>query len=191
MDTLREYWPVFAGGAVIQAWVVLRSRRTRRFPTRWIAPAALVAAFLALGLWVESFLATQLAYQTVGAGARVGVWDDLPRHVSRSWPPLAGVAVVLAALARHPASKRAVAVLVAVAGALLSWIVAMWLFDTNHGPLAFRVLVLPGGLGIVASVVGFAASTALWMAIARWIWRRPESSHRDDIVRNAGAARLH
>jgi hypothetical protein len=174
-ETMRQYWPIFLAGAVVQGWLVLYGRRSRHFPVRWIAPTAIVAALLAALLGMESFLHTQLAYQTVGEGARADFSRELDAHLSRSWPPLAGVAVLLGALARQPRSRPTTAFLTAGTGVLLSWTVAMWLFVTNHGPLVFRVLVLPGGLGIVASVVGFAAASAAWMATARYVWLRERS----------------
>lgn len=171
-ETMRQCWPVFAAGAIVQTWLVMRSRRSRHFPVRWIAPAAIVSALLAALLGVESFLTTQLAYETVGEGARAQPWlANLEAQVARSWP-LAGVAVLWLALVREPRARRTVALLTAGIGILLSWTVAMWLFVTNHGPLVFGLLVLPGGLGVVASVVGFTAAGALWMATAKWLWRR-------------------
>jgi hypothetical protein len=92
-------------------------------------------------------------------------------------------AVVLV-LVMRPRSDRVVTGLVVAAGVLVSWIVAMWLFTTNHQQTVFRLLVLPGGLAALASLMGFGAATALWMAIGRWIWkqgrrRRGITSHAD------------
>jgi hypothetical protein len=109
----------------------------------------------------------QLTYETVGEAARVNAWEQLRSHVSRSWPLLAALGAVLLGLAR-PRADAAVVGMVAAAGVLVSWIVAMWLFTTNHLEAVFRVMVLPGGLGVVASLVGFTAATAIWMAIGRW-----------------------
>jgi hypothetical protein len=187
METLRQYWPVFAAGAAIEIWLIRRVRCSQRFPVRWIASAAIVAAGLAVALWVESFLITQMLYQTVGDGARTSPWEDVQGHIRRSAPPLAGLAIVLVGLVCHPRSAAAIAGLVTAAGLLLSWMVAMWLFVTNHQPVVFRLLVVPGGLGALASVVGFAAATAIWMAIGRWIWRegrrRRQSSQAIEIRR--------
>jgi hypothetical protein len=54
---------------------------------------------------------------------------------------------------------------------------AMWLFTTIHARLVFRLLVVAGGLGVVASVAGFTTATAVWMAIGRWIWRQGRRRH--------------
>ena len=178
LETLRQYWPVFAVSAVIEVWLVTRIRRAQRFPVRWIVPVALVAVGLAAALWVESFLTTQLLYQTVGEGARVDPWADLRAHVRRSLPLLAALGVVLFGLARRPRSESVIAGLVAAAGVLVSWTAAMWLFLTNHQPAVFTLLVLPGGLGVVASVIGTMASLALWMAIGRWIWKEGRRRRR-------------
>jgi hypothetical protein len=178
METLRQYWPVFAAAAAIDVWLIRRIRRSQRFSVRWIASAAIVAAGLAMALWVESFLITQLLYQTVGDGAPTSPWEDLQGHVRRSVPLLAGLGVVLLGLVYHPRSEAAIAGLVTTAGLLLSWMVAMWLFATNHQPVVFSLLVMPGGLGALASVVGFAAATAIWMAIGRWIWREGRRRRR-------------
>jgi hypothetical protein len=169
-DTMRQYWPIFAAGAVFEVWLVRRIRRSRRYPARWIALAAILTACGLAALWVESFLATQLLYQTVGEGARVNPWEELRAHVARSLPLIAALGVVLLGIVAHPRSDIAMAAWVAAAGVLASWNVAMWLFTTNHQVAVFRLLVLPGGLGVVASLLGFTAATALWMAIARWLW---------------------
>jgi hypothetical protein len=132
-------------------------------------------------LWAESFLVTQLTYQTVGEGARADAWEQLRAHVSRSWPLLAVLAGVLFGLAR-PRPDAVVTAIVAAAGVLVSWIVAMWLFTTNHLEAVFRVMVLPGGLGIVASLVGFTAATGVWMAIGRWVWKQGRRRRRRDIT---------
>lgn len=169
---------VFAGGAAIQAWVVwklrrARLRRGRRFPLRWIVWTGSVVACAAVALWMESFLVTSRAYETLGEGAVDNLWADLFGHLGWTWWPLAGVCVVLAGLASHPRSLAATAGLVAAAGVLVGVMVAAWLFATNHEGLLLRILVLPGGLGLVAALVGFGAATTLWMAIGRWIWRTP------------------
>jgi hypothetical protein len=185
---MREYWPVFAAGILVDVWLVRRIRRSRRFPVRWIAFAALVAAVVSAALWVESFLATQLSYQTLGEGARADVWRELRAHAGRSWPLLAGVAAALLGLVWHPRSEAAITALVVAAGVLLSWMAAMWLYTTNHQPLVFRLLVLPGGLGVVASLVGVSASLALWMAIGRWIWREGRRHRRRQLPPGVDAA---
>jgi len=107
------------------------------------------------------------------------IWAELQMHVERTVPLLAPLAVVLLALLAHPRSDAVMGGLVAAAGVLVSWIAAMWLFTTNHQPGVLRVLVLPGGLGVLASLVGFGAATALWMAISRWWWKegRRRRSH--------------
>jgi hypothetical protein len=112
-----------------------------------------------------------MLYQTVGEGARVNPWEEMYAHVARSLPLLAALVVVLLGLVAHPRSDIAMAACVAAAGVLASWNVAMWLFTTNHQVAVFQLLVLPGGLGVVASLLGFTAATATWMAIGRWIWR--------------------
>ncbi|WP_410961824.1 hypothetical protein, partial [Salmonella sp. SAL4359] len=89
-----------------------------------------------------------------------------------AWPFLAPLGVVLLVLVKRPRSDAAVAALVATAGVLVSWIAAMWLYTTNHHPFVFQLLVLPGGLGVLASLIGFSTATALWMAIGRWIWKQ-------------------
>ena len=171
MATMSEYWPVFAAGAAIEMWLVRRIQRSRRFRVQWIASAAIAAALLSAILWAESFLVTKLIYQTVGEGARVDAWQQLQSHVSRSWPLLAVLGAILLGLARPRADAAAIG-MVAAAGVLASWIVAMWLFTTNHQEAVFRVMVLPGGLGVVASLVGFTAATGIWMAIGRWVWKQ-------------------
>jgi hypothetical protein len=173
---LREYWPVFAAAAVIEIWVVHRLRQMRlrvgrRFPLRWIVWTAIAVLCSVVGLGVESFLATARAYQTLGEGAQVDALDGPAARVETWWPLAAGLAVVLAGLARRPRTEAETAVLVAATGVLASWMVAMWLFLTNHQEAVFHLLVLPGGLGILASLIGFTAATVLWMAIGRWIWR--------------------
>jgi hypothetical protein len=180
LRTMGEYWPVFAAGALVELWVVRgRLRRTRPFPPEWAAITSIAAALMAAVLWVEPFLATQLAYQTVGEGARATPVSELQAHVHRSWPLAAGVALALLLLLRHPRSNAVVAALVVTSGILVSWMAAMWLFATNHSALVFRVLIVPGGLGMGASVAGFTTATALWVAIGRWIWkqgRRPRGT---------------
>ena len=170
-DTLGEYWPVFVAGAVVEVWLVTRIRRWGRFPLEWVLFTLMLGACLWAGLWAESFLATRFAYQTVGEGSRVDAWAELRWHVARSWPLLAPLAIVLLGLVMRPRFHAVVAALVAAAGVLVSWIVAMWLFTTNHHPAMFQLLVLPGGLGVLAALVGFTAATAIWMAIGRWIWK--------------------
>ena len=168
---------VVAAGAAVQVWVVwklrrIRERRGRRFPQRWIAWTGIAVAGLAIALWTESFLATTRAYQSLTAESDL-LWNDLLGHLRWLWQPLAGMCVALMGLARHPRSLTGTAGLVVVTGALASVMVASWLFATNHDGLVFRILVLPGGLGLVAALVGFGAATTLWMAIGRWIWRTP------------------
>ncbi len=177
MATMSEYWPVFAAAAAIDVWVVRRIQRSRRFRVPWIAGALIVASLLSVILWAESFLATQVTYQTVGEGARGDAWAQLRSHVARSWPLLAALAAVLLGL-RRPRADAAVIGLVAAAGVLASWFVAMWLFTTNHAEAMFRVMVLPGGLGLVASLVGFTAATGTWMAIGRWVWKQGRRRRR-------------
>lgn len=177
LATMSEYWPVFAAGAAIEMWLVVRIQRSRRFRVQWIAAAAIAAGLLSAVLWAESFLVTQLTYQTVGEGARADAWGQLRSHVSRSWPLVAALGAVLLGLAR-PRAGAAVLAMVAAAGVLVSWIVAMWLFTTNHLEAVFMVMVLPGGLGVVASLVGFTAATAIWMAIGRWVWKQGRRRHR-------------
>ena len=184
MATMSEYWPVFAAGAAIEMWLVRRIQRSQRFRVQWIATAAIAAAFLSAVLWAESFLVTQLTYQTVGEGARVSAWEPLLSHVSRSWPLLAVLGGVLFGLAR-PRPDPVVTGIVAAAGVLVSWIVAMWLFTTNHLEAVFRVMVLPGGLGVVASLVGFTAATGIWMAIGRWVWKQGRRRRRRGITAHA------
>ena len=169
--TMGEYWPVFAAGAALEMWLVRRIQRSRRFRVQWIASAAIGATLLSAILWAESFLITQLTYQTVGEGARVNAWEQLRSHAWRSWPLAAALGAILLGLAR-PRADAAVAGMVAAAGVLVSWIVAMWLFTTNHLEAVFRVMVLPGGLGVVASLVGFTAALGIWMAIGRWVWKQ-------------------
>jgi hypothetical protein len=168
---LGDYWPAFVAAGVVEVWLVIRIRRWGRFPFPWVMFTIVLGALLTAGLWAESFLATRLAYQTLSENARVDAWGELRGHVARSWPLLVPLAMVLLGLVMRPRSLAAVAALVVAAGVLASWIVAMWLFSTTHSPTLFQLLVLPGGLGIVASLVGFTAATAIWMAIGRWIWR--------------------
>ena len=165
-------WPTLAAGVLIQVWLVRRVRRTGRLRVSWIVSAALLAAGLSAVLWAQSFLATQLAYETVGEGARPNVWQELQRHMSQTWPFLAPLAAVLLALVKRPRSDAAITALVVVAGVLVSWIVGMWLNAANHHEAVFRLLLLPGGAGVVASLIGFSTATALWMAIGRWIWKQ-------------------
>ena len=182
--TMSEYWPVFAAGAAIEIWVVRRIQRSRRFRVSWIAGAAIAAALLSAVLWAESFLVTQLAYETVGEGARVNAWEQWRSHFSRSWPLLGALGVVLLGLARARADGL-VTGMVAAAGVLVSWLVAMWLFTTNHQEAVFRVMVLPGGLGVVASLVGFTAAAAAWMAIGRWVWKQGRRRRHRGITSHA------
>ena len=171
MATMSEYWPVFAAGAAIEMWLVRRVQRSRRFRVQWIASAAIAAALVSAVLWAESFLVARLTHETVGAVDRLDTWQQLQSHLSRSWPLLAALGAVMLGLAR-PRADAVVIGIVACAGVLVSWIVAMWLFTTNHLEAVFRVMVLPGGLGAVASLVGFTAATAIWMAIGRWVWKQ-------------------
>lgn len=168
---LSDYWPVFVAASVMEVWLVIRIRRWGRFPFAWVMFTIVLGALLVVGLWAESFLATQLAYQTLSENVRVDPWDELRGHIARTWPILVPLAMVLLSLVMRPRSKTAVAALVVAAGVLASWVVAMWLFTTTHSPTLFQLLVLPGVLGMVASLVGFTAATAIWMAIGRWIWK--------------------
>ena len=170
-DTIGLYWPVFAAFAIFEMWLVRRVRRSGRFRAAWIASISVVAALLVAVLWVESFLAAQLVYQTVGEGATFDVWNEFEGHFMRTWPLLAPLGVVLLTLLTHPRSDAVMGSLVAALGVLASWIVAMWLFTTNHQPGLFQALVSLSGLGVLASLVGFGSATALWMAINRWWWR--------------------
>ena len=154
------------------------------FRVAWIASISIAAMLLAAVLWGESFLASNLAYQTAGEGATFDVWRDLGAHFERARPVLILLGAVVLVLVMRPRSDRVVTGLVVAAGVLVSWIAAMWLFTTNHQPTVFRLLVLPGGLAALASLMGFGAATALWMAIGRWIWkqgrrRRGITSHAD------------
>lgn len=54
----------------------------------------------------------------------------------------------------------------------------MWLNAANHHEAVFRLLLLPGGAGVVASLIGFSTATARWMAIGRWIWKQGRRRHR-------------
>jgi hypothetical protein len=173
LRTLVDYWPVFAAGALAEAWLVIkRMRRSRPFPPVWALTTAIAAAAMAVTLWVEPFLATQLVNETIGEGAHAEISSELLAHVQRSWPPAVGLLFVVLALVARPRSSALVAVLVPAAGFLASWIAAMWLFTTIHSPFVFRLLVVRGGLAVVASMAGFTTATALWMAIGRWIWRQ-------------------
>ena len=165
-------WPTLAAGVLIQVWLVRRVRRTGRFRVPWIVSAALLAAGLSAALWAQSFLSTQLTYQTVGEGARANMREELQRHLSQAWPFLVPLGAVLLALVKRPRSNAAITALVAAAGVLVSWIVGMWLNAANHHEAVFRLLLLPGGAGVVASMIGFSTATALWMAIGRWIWKQ-------------------
>jgi hypothetical protein len=185
-DTLREYWPVFTTGAAVELWLVRRLWRRGRFPFDSVLVVGGLALLLLAVLWSQSFLATQFAFQTLTEDRRVDVWGDVRAHLDRSWPLLAPLVIVLVVLAKRPRSHAFVALLVAAAGFLVSWLVAMWLFTTTHHPLVFQLLVLPGGLGLVASLAGYTAATAMWMGIARWIWKegrrrrsRPPTSYLD------------
>lgn len=185
LRTLVEYWPLFAAAALAEAWLVItRLRRSRPFPAVWALTSAVAAVLMAVALWVEPFLATELANGTID-GSHADISSDLLAHVQRSWPLLAGLVFVVSALVVHPRSNALVAVLVAAAGFLASWMAAMWLFTTIHAPFVFRLLVGAGGLGVVASIAGFTAATALWMAIGRWVWRQGRRSSGRSIVRQA------
>jgi hypothetical protein len=169
---------VFAGAAAIQMWVVwtlrrIRERRGRRFPRRWIVWTGSVVTCAAVALWTESFLVTTRAYESLSAIDTLNLWSGMLGHVRWMWQPFCGLCIALLGLAWHPRSYAATAGLVAAAGLLASLMVAAWLFATNHEGLVFRILVLPGGLGLVAAFVGFGAATTLWMAIGRWLWRSP------------------
>ena len=177
LRTLVDYWPVFAAGALAQGWLVItRMRRSRPFPPVWALTSAVAAVLTAVALWVEPFLATQLVNETVVENSHADVSSDMLAHFQRSWPLAAGLVSVVLALVAHPRSSALAAVLVAAAGFLASWMAAMWLFTTIHSPLVFRLLVVAGGLGVVASIAGFATATAVWMAIGRWIWRQGRRS---------------
>jgi hypothetical protein len=178
---LDDYWPVFVAAGVVEVWLVIRVRRWKRFPFPWVMFAIVLGALLAAGLWADSFLATRLAYQQLGENARVDVWDELRGHIARSSPLLVPLAMVLLGLVLRPRSLAGVAALVVAAGVLASWIVATWLFTTTHSPTLFQLLVLPGGLGIVASLVGFTTATAIWMAIGRWIWKEGRRRRRSTL----------
>jgi hypothetical protein len=183
-EMMSLYWPVFAAGAALEVWLVRRIRRVGRFPAYWIVSTLLATAGLSAALWAQGFIAVQLAYQTVGEGARVNVLQELGWHFARTRPLLAPLGVVLLVLVMRPRSDRVVTGLVVAAGVIVSWIVAMWLFTGTHQPLVLGLLVLPGALGVVASLIGFSAATALWMAIGRWIWkqgrrRRGITAHAD------------
>lgn len=174
-ETIELCWPVFAAAAATGVWLLGKvMRRWRRIPRAWIGIASLALVAMAASLWMESFLAARLVYETAGEGAQMHPWQDLEGHYWRSRPLLVMLAVVLLPLAGHPRSVRLRAGLVATAGVLASWIVAMWLYVSSHQPIVFRFLVVPGGLAIVASLVGFTAATLLWMVIARWAWRARE-----------------
>ena len=175
---MELYWPVFAAGAVIEMWLVRRIRRSGRFRVAWIASISVIGAVLVAVLWMESFLAAQFAYQTVGEGATFSAWQELESHVMRTRPLLAPLAVVLLALLTYPRSDAVMGGLVAALGVLASWIVAMWLFTTNHQPGLFQALVSLSGLGVLASLIGFGSATALWMAISRWWWKEGRRRRR-------------
>ena len=172
-ETIGLCWPALVAGAAIEVWVVRRIRRSGRFRVSWIVSLAALMVVLVATLWSESFLAAQLAYQTVGEGATFDVWQEFEGHWMRTWPLLVPLGIVILALATHPRSDVVMGGLVAALGVLASWIAAMWLFTTNHQPGLFRVLVTLNGLGVgvVAALVGFTAATAIWMAIGRWIWK--------------------
>jgi hypothetical protein len=170
MDTLREYWPVFVAGAVVEVWVMRRIRRWGRFPFQWVVLTAMVPVLLSAVLWGESYLARQSILATIGETG-ISPWEELGWHLERSQPLLAPLAIVLLGLVKRPRSEALVSALVSAAGALASWIVAMWLYTTDHEPAVVRLLILPGVLGMVAALVGFPAATAVWMAIGRWVWR--------------------
>jgi hypothetical protein len=175
---MAEYWPVFAAGALVELWIVVtRMRHARPFPPEWAVTSAIAAVSIGMALWVEPFLATRLVNETVGDGAHATAWNDVQAHLQRSWPLAAALVVVVLALVSHPRSTALVAFLVATAGVLASWMAAMWLFTTIHARLVFRLLVVAGGLGVVASVAGFTTATAVWMAIGRWIWRQGRRRH--------------
>lgn len=169
---MAEYWPVFAAGALVELWIVIKwMRRVRPFPLEWVLISVVAAVSMAVALWFEPFLATRLANETIGEGAHATMSSDLLAHVRRAWPFVVALLSLVLALAAHPRSNLLAAVLVAAVGVLASWMAAMWLFTTIHSPLVFRMLVVAGGLGVVASIAGFTTATALWMAIGRWIWR--------------------
>ena len=173
LRTLVDYWPVLAAGALAEAWLVIkRMRRSRPFPAVWALASAVAAVAMAVTLWVEPFLATELFNGTLGERSPVDISSELLAHFQRSWPLAAGLASVVMALVAHPRSNALAAVLVAAAGFFASWMAAMWLFTTIHSPFVFQLLVAAGGLGVVASIAGFTTATALWMAIGRWIWRQ-------------------
>ena len=186
-ETLRQSWPVFTAAAALEVWLVRRIRRSRRYPFEAVVFAGGPAAALAAALWGQSFVAAQLVYDSVGEGVRVNVWEDLQLHLWRSWPLLAALGAVLAGLVSHPRSDHVVAALVATAGVLVSWTAAIWLFVNSHHEVVHRVLLLPGGLGVVASMLGVLTSLALWMAIGRWIWRR-RHRRQSRIVPGGGTA---
>jgi len=184
-ETMSECWPVFVAGAAVEVWVVRQIRRTGRFRAAWVASISIAVLLLPAVLWGESFLASNLADQTAGDGAIFDAWRDLGTHFARAWPLLVLLGVVLLALVRRPRSDRLATGLVVAAGVLVSWIVAMWLFTTNHQPMVFRLLVLPGGLAALASIIGFGSATALWMAIGRWVWKEGRRRRHRGITSDA------
>ena len=66
---------------------------------------------------------------------------------------------------------------------------------TPHQDTVLRVFLVPGTLGVVASLLGFSASTALWMMTTRWITRRgcptPDGERRQFLVIDKGHTELH
>ena len=44
----------------------------------------------------------------------------------------------------------------------------MWLYTTTHHVALTQLFLLPAGVGVVASPLGFTASAALSMAVRRW-----------------------
>ena len=170
MEVLGREWPAIAGGAAIQVYVAQRVYRSSQYSVRWIAVSAGMALVGVVAFGVESTLSAERLFENIGEGVHVRMGDELSLRWHMTWPALLGFGVTQLAV---PAcrSEGAFIAVAAAAGVLASWVIAIWLFTTNHYDLLLRVFLMPGGVGIVASVLGFTASSALWMTTIRVLSR--------------------
>ena len=172
MEVLAREWPAFAGGAAIQVYLAKRAHRSSHYPIQWIVFCASVAVIGIASMGVESTLVSERLYRDIGEGAHVRLWEELQLHLQLRWPPILVFGLAQLAVLTCVRRERAFLATVAVAGVMATWLIAMWLYTTPHQDTVLRVFLVPGTLGVVASLLGFSASTALWMMTTRWITRR-------------------
>jgi hypothetical protein len=171
LEVLAREWPVFAGGAAIQVYLAKRVYRSSHYSIQWIVFCASVAVIGIASIGIESTLATERLYRDIGEGAHVRLWEELELHLRLRWPPILGFGLAQLAVLTFVRRERAFLATVAVAGVMATWLIAIWLYTTPHQDTVLRLFLVPGPLGLVASLLGFSASTALWMMTTRWAWR--------------------